>query len=70
MFSSRILSFFFLFITLGLFVCAKPIDTAELAARSTSEIAARGGNKPQDIIDILVDLKAKVDVDVALLGKL
>lgn len=42
MFSSRIVSFFFLLTAFGLFVYAKPIVTDTLAVRESTEIAARG----------------------------
>jgi hypothetical protein len=47
MFSARIFSFFFLFATFGLFVCAKPVpvDTTDLAVRSNAELVRRGCGK-------------------------
>ncbi|KAF9515441.1 hypothetical protein BS47DRAFT_786649 [Hydnum rufescens UP504] len=69
MFSSRIFSFFFLFITFGLFVCAKPVpvDTTDLAVRSNAELVRRGCGCSQDIIDVLTTLQVSVNAQVVLL---
>lgn len=75
MFSSRVISLFFLLVTFGLFACAKPIvaDATDLVARSDLTVrggGGGGGHSGQDIIDILLDLKVKIDLNVAILGKL
>jgi len=73
MFSTRIISFFFLLVSFGLFACAKPIDTTDLAVRGTGDLVTRGGYPENpcgcsgDILDVLLDLKVKLDVSIGLL---
>ena len=44
MFSTRIISFFFLLATFGLFVCAKPVIMDGLVARDSLEVVGRASD--------------------------
>jgi hypothetical protein len=73
MFFSRIYSFFFLLVSIGLFAHAKPIDSG-LTVRDDFGNALEARNYPSspcncghDLVDVLVALKAEIDVQAILL---